>query len=51
MELIEISFQTECGLQYTRKMEGMFRDIFNSSELTAEFQNHVTDTWVTCPFS
>ncbi|XP_054282628.1 cullin-3-B-like [Macrosteles quadrilineatus] len=37
--------RTECGLQYTRKMEGMFRDILNSSEITAEFQNHVTDTW------
>ncbi|XP_046677480.1 cullin-3-like [Homalodisca vitripennis] len=39
-----VKFKAECGLQYTRKMEGMFRDMWMSTSVTNAFQKHVRDS-------
>lgn len=33
--------KTECGCQFTSKLEGMFKDISLSNSLNDEFKNHV----------
>lgn len=35
-------FQTECGCQFTSKLEGMFKDMTLSNTVMEEFKNHVT---------
>lgn len=34
--------QTECGCQFTSKLEGMFKDMTLSNTVMEEFKNHVT---------
>ncbi|KAF9036196.1 Cullin-domain-containing protein [Panaeolus papilionaceus] len=34
--------KVECGIQFTRKMEGMFNDMRISSDLTRDYQNHLS---------
>ncbi|XP_022710351.1 cullin-3-like isoform X2 [Varroa jacobsoni] len=36
--------KTECGCQFTSKLEGMFKDISLSNTMHEEFRRHVTDT-------
>lgn len=35
--------KTECGCQFTSKLEGMFKDIHLSNTTNEEFKNHVTE--------
>jgi len=45
---IILKFKEECGYQYTRKLEGMFKDLDTSVIITQEFHQHVgghTDTF------
>lgn len=37
------SFQTECGCQFTSKLEGMFKDMQVSNTIMEEFKNYVTN--------
>ena len=36
--------QTECGCQFTSKLEGMFKDMTVSNTIMEEFKEHVTKT-------
>ncbi len=40
--------QTECGCQFTSKLEGMFRDMSISNTTMDEFRQHLTSTGVRC---
>lgn len=39
-------FQTECGCQFTSKLEGMFKDMTVSNTIMEEFKDHVLSTGV-----
>lgn len=39
-------FQTECGCQFTSKLEGMFKDMTVSNTIMEEFKEHVTKSEV-----
>lgn len=39
-------FQTECGCQFTSKLEGMFRDMSISNTTMDEFRQHLQTTGV-----
>jgi len=39
-------FQTECGCQFTSKLEGMFKDITVSNTIMDEFKDHVLTSGV-----
>jgi len=36
--------QTECGCQFTTKLEGMFKDMTVSNTIMDEFKEHITQT-------
>jgi hypothetical protein len=38
--------QTECGCQFTSKLEGMFKDITVSNTIMDEFKDHVLTSGV-----
>lgn len=38
-----VQFQTECGCQFTSKLEGMFKDMTLSNTVMEEFKNHVNN--------
>lgn len=40
------TFQTECGCQFTSKLEGMFRDMTISNTTMDEFRQHLQTTGV-----
>ena len=40
------SFQTECGCQFTSKLEGMFKDMTVSNSTMDEFKQHVQHSGV-----
>lgn len=40
------SLQTECGCQFTSKLEGMFRDMSISNTTMDEFRQHIQSTSV-----
>lgn len=40
--------QTECGCQFTSKLEGMFRDMSISNTTMDEFRQHLQTTGVRC---
>lgn len=40
-EITMFYFQTECGCQFTSKLEGMFKDMTLSNTFMDEFKNHV----------
>ena len=42
--------KTECGCQFTSKLEGMFKDISLSNSLNDEFKNHVLNHRVSLIF-
>lgn len=37
------SLQTECGCQFTSKLEGMFKDMSVSNTVMEEFKNHISN--------
>lgn len=39
-------FQTECGCQFTSKLEGMFKDMTVSNTIMDEFKEHITKSEV-----
>lgn len=39
-------FQTECGCQFTSKLEGMFKDMTVSNTIMEEFKEHVLSSGV-----
>lgn len=39
-------FQTECGCQFTSKLEGMFKDMTVSNTIMEEFKEHVMSSGV-----
>lgn len=39
-------FQTECGCQFTSKLEGMFKDMTVSNTIMDEFKEHINKTEV-----
>ena len=41
-----IHFQTECGCQFTSKLEGMFKDISISNSTMEKFRDHVQSSSV-----
>ena len=41
-----LSFQTECGCQFTSKLEGMFKDMTLSQSTNEEFRNHISNNQV-----
>lgn len=43
--------QTECGCQFTSKLEGMFRDMSISNTTMDEFRQHLQATGVNCSIS
>ena len=40
------SFQTECGCQFTSKLEGMFKDMTLSQSTNDEFRSHISNNQV-----
>lgn len=38
--------QTECGCQFTSKLEGMFKDMTVSNTIMEEFKEHIVQTEV-----
>ena len=40
------TIQTECGCQFTSKLEGMFKDISLSNSTMEKFKDHVQNTSV-----
>jgi len=38
-----LSLQTECGCQFTSKLEGMFKDMSVSNTIMDEFKNYVNN--------
>lgn len=44
---IIICSQTECGCQFTSKLEGMFKDMTVSNTIMEEFKEHVLSSGVT----
>lgn len=51
MELFFLYWQTECGCQFTSKLEGMFKDMTVSNSYMEEFKAIVNQTNVsTCYF-
>ena len=43
-----VCFQTECGCQFTSKLEGMFKDMTVSGGINEEFKAFVTQAQVSC---
>lgn len=43
LTFIFLQFQTECGCQFTSKLEGMFKDMTLSNTVMEEFKNHVNN--------
>lgn len=39
-------FQTECGCQFTSKLEGMFKDMTVSNTIMEEFKEHILTSGV-----
>lgn len=42
--IVHFHSQTECGCQFTSKLEGMFKDMTLSNTVMDEFKNHVNAT-------
>lgn len=42
-----LNFQTECGCQFTSKLEGMFKDMTVSNTIMEEFKEHIVRSEVT----
>lgn len=40
------TLQTECGCQFTTKLEGMFKDMTVSNTIMEEFKDHITTTGI-----
>lgn len=43
ISIILLNFQTECGCQFTSKLEGMFKDMQVSNTIMDEFKTHVNN--------
>ena len=41
-----IVFQTECGCQFTSKLEGMFKDMSISNMIMEDFKSHIQTSGV-----